>query len=557
MVNRARAKKIRVSVLLSSPTPSSAATRQCPVVSSLPVIGSTSGFDPRCPHFFEEDVVVIDHSVQPSTSGRSVEVARNALTSSMRYSEKNKRNRLFDPLASISSRLQRQEQEDLGRLRFPKNELESKKTPKASAIKTPEVSPIITKEPQKQSKPKEDRAVVICERSEAPIICSRKPILYGSCDSRPSSSSHKSVSEKSLDIVIRRDFKDLRVVNSSKRKRVAAPIERREQDPSSPPHIHKSETLTVIIPKRRSVVAKQNTDSLRSTLIQRENTVPSNNVPTTSSMKDVTTDGEVKCLEENVPTTFSSLTEVQNGQKEDDYPETPVSNGGVVQDVAKVDANQEEEKSTSEVVEEDCLVSDDDSEDVEDEAFLDPPVFKSTISDDTIIPFFSDKYVFSNHYPCRRLFIHGQRFSSTEQFYMWTKARFCKDFSAANAILYLNDPKMIKQVGSQLENFDQHRWRKFSWRVMMKAVMAKFKQDRNMRFQLFRTAGSMLTEANPHDNYWGIGLAIDDPNVANPSRWKGCNVMGEILMQIRDVLLENPKYSAEVKNAKQHLLGCV
>ncbi|ETN69270.1 hypothetical protein NECAME_15417 [Necator americanus] len=52
---------------------------------------STSGFDPRCPHFFEEDVVVIGHSVQPSTSGRSVEVARNALTSSMRYSEKNKR----------------------------------------------------------------------------------------------------------------------------------------------------------------------------------------------------------------------------------------------------------------------------------------------------------------------------------------------------------------------------------------------------------------------------------------------------------------------------------
>lgn len=29
-------------------------------------------------------------------------------------------------------------------------------------------------------------------------------------------------------------------------------------------------------------------------------------------------------------------------------------------------------------------------------------------------------------------------------------SEFCKDFSAANAILYLNDPKMIKQVGNQL-----------------------------------------------------------------------------------------------------------
>ncbi|RCN29173.1 hypothetical protein ANCCAN_25073 [Ancylostoma caninum] len=192
----------------------------------------------------------------------------------------------------------------------------------------------------------------------------------------------------------------------------------------------------------------------------------------------------------------------------------------------------------------------------DEEGFMDPPVVKSVMSNENIIPFFSDKYVFSNHYPCRRLFIYGQRFTSTEQYYMWTKAKFCKDFSAANAILYLNDPKMIKQVGNQLENFDQHRWRKISWRVMMKAVMAKFKQDRRMRFQLFRTAGSVLAEASPYDNYWGIGLAIDDPNVADPAQWTGCNVMGEVLMQVRDVLMEHPKYSEEVKKAKQCLLGC-
>lgn len=103
---------------------------------------------------------------------------------------------------------------------------------------------------------------------------------------------------------------------------------------------------------------------------------------------------------------------------------------------------------------------------------VDPPVIKCSDSDDTIIPY-SDECVLSNMYECRRLLIHERQYSSTEQFYMWSKASklqilehnitsqnsftsqcffsvFCKDYKAANAILYLKDPKMIRQVGSQL-----------------------------------------------------------------------------------------------------------
>ncbi|EPB73790.1 hypothetical protein ANCCEY_07127 [Ancylostoma ceylanicum] len=401
--------------------------RHQPVTSSLPVIGldilhllcgvNLSGFEPRRPLFLEDDVVVID-TMQPCTSGRSVEVARDEPISAMRQSEKNKRNRLFDPLTAISARLQRAEREEQLRLSFPGSDSEIRTAPK--------ISPTPKQESRKQIKPKE-------------VILAAISVL--------------------------------------------------EQEQPSAPHVHKSETLTVIIPKRRAMLTKQETSKRTS---------------------------------------------------ESETNEADVSNGNL-QDSGSADtSNHVEEVTIAEAPAEECTtVSDDDSDcDMDDEeVFMDPPVVKSVMSNENIIPFFSDKYVFSNHYPCRRLFIHGQRFTSTEQFYMWTKAKFCKDYSAANAILYLNDPKMIKQVGNQLENFDQHRWRKISWRVMMKAVMAK----------LFRTAGSVLAEASPHDNYWGIGLAIDDPNVADPTQWTGCNVMGEILMQIRDVLMEHPKYSEEVR----------
>ncbi|KAK6043656.1 hypothetical protein COOONC_18838 [Cooperia oncophora] len=201
-------------------------------------------------------------------------------------------------------------------------------------------------------------------------------------------------------------------------------------------------------------------------------------------------------------------------------------------------------------------VSDDESGDeLDGGGLIDPPVIKSTISEESFIPYSLDTHAFSNQQQCRRLLIHEQKFSSAEQFYMWTKAKFCKDFNAANAILYLKDPKMIKQVDSQLHNLDVNKWMKFSWKVRMKAAMAKFKQNRRMRYQLFRTIGSTLVEADADDTYWGVGLSIDDPNIADPSKWRGANVMGEVLMQIRDVLKEDPDYSEEVERAKQNLLG--
>ncbi|RCN28904.1 hypothetical protein ANCCAN_25347 [Ancylostoma caninum] len=62
--------------------------RHQPVTGSMPVIGSA--FEPRRPIFLEDDVVVID-TMQPCTSGRSVEVARDEPISSTRHTEKNKR----------------------------------------------------------------------------------------------------------------------------------------------------------------------------------------------------------------------------------------------------------------------------------------------------------------------------------------------------------------------------------------------------------------------------------------------------------------------------------
>ena len=46
----------------------------------------------------------------------------------------------------------------------------------------------------------------------------------------------------------------------------------------------------------------------------------------------------------------------------------------------------------------------------------------------------------------------------------------------------------------------------------------------------------MLAEASPHDMKWGIGLSADDPRARRRHSWPGRNLLGEVLMEVRDML---------------------
>nr|CAD2189624.1 unnamed protein product [Meloidogyne enterolobii] len=155
-----------------------------------------------------------------------------------------------------------------------------------------------------------------------------------------------------------------------------------------------------------------------------------------------------------------------------------------------------------------------------------------------ITPFFTKKYVFSNHYGCH-FEIDNISYFCVEQFYMRFKALVFGDFKSVEMIMEAKDAGAIKRIGSKIKDFNHHIWRKLCIIVMVIGNLAKYRQNGNLRKLLFKTGDSLLVEASPFDTYWGVGVGLG--GVYNRRNWRGLNVLGRILTRIRDNLKSQSK----------------
>ena len=76
----------------------------------------------------------------------------------------------------------------------------------------------------------------------------------------------------------------------------------------------------------------------------------------------------------------------------------------------------------------------------------------------------------------------------------------------------------------------------FYFNVVVKGNLAKFSQNVKLQDYLLSTGDKILVEASPKDDVWGIGLEESNPDVINPRRWPGTNLLGFALMEVRDEL---------------------
>ena len=70
--------------------------------------------------------------------------------------------------------------------------------------------------------------------------------------------------------------------------------------------------------------------------------------------------------------------------------------------------------------------------------------------------------------------------------------------------------------------------------VVVRASRAKFGQNPELGRYLESTRPRVLVEASPVDTVWGIGLGAGDDRARRPSEWRGLNLLGFALTEVRD-----------------------
>jgi ribA/ribD-fused uncharacterized protein len=142
---------------------------------------------------------------------------------------------------------------------------------------------------------------------------------------------------------------------------------------------------------------------------------------------------------------------------------------------------------------------------------------------------------FSQFHPSNFTF-DGLSYVCAEQYMHAEKARLFGDVAMAERIMTSNSPHEHKLMGGRVAGFEQDDWDTHKVAIVTAGNRAKFGQNAGLRRRLLDTGEAILAEANAKDFIWGIGLAEDDPAALDPANWEGQNLLGEILMAVREEL---------------------
>lgn len=129
--------------------------------------------------------------------------------------------------------------------------------------------------------------------------------------------------------------------------------------------------------------------------------------------------------------------------------------------------------------------------------------------------------------------IDGITYPSAEHWMMAGKARLFDDADGLAAVLSANSPGAAKAAGRKVRGFDEAAWVAARYELVVAGNRAKFGQHPDLADFLRRTGTKVLVEASPYDRIWGIGLAPSNPDTAHPAKWRGLNLLGFALMEVR------------------------
>ncbi|WP_410674682.1 NADAR family protein [Amycolatopsis sp. cmx-4-68] len=130
----------------------------------------------------------------------------------------------------------------------------------------------------------------------------------------------------------------------------------------------------------------------------------------------------------------------------------------------------------------------------------------------------------------------GVVYPTAEHYMMAGKAELFGDHEKAALIRETPDAKTAKVLGREVAGFDAAVWERHRFDVAVDGNLAKFRAHRDLRRFLLGTGDAVLVEASKKDLVWGTGLAREEKNATKPDYWRGLNLLGFALMEVREQL---------------------
>jgi ribA/ribD-fused uncharacterized protein len=129
----------------------------------------------------------------------------------------------------------------------------------------------------------------------------------------------------------------------------------------------------------------------------------------------------------------------------------------------------------------------------------------------------------------------GVTYPTAEHWMMAGKARLFDDEPGLAAALAAASPD-AKAAGRAVRGYSEQAWAAARFDLVIAGNLAKFRQNPDLDAFLSATDRKVLVEASPRDRVWGIGIGASHPDATRPSRWRGTNLLGFALMNVRDQL---------------------
>ncbi|MDI9888319.1 NADAR family protein [Streptomyces sp. HNM0645] len=132
--------------------------------------------------------------------------------------------------------------------------------------------------------------------------------------------------------------------------------------------------------------------------------------------------------------------------------------------------------------------------------------------------------------------VDGIEYATAEHWMMARKAHLFDDAEAEVRAVAAASPAQAKKEGRLVRGFSDAAWERERFGIVVEGNVHKFSQHPELSAFLLGTGERVLVEASPMDRIWGIGLAADDERANDPARWRGLNLLGFALMEVRERL---------------------